>query len=66
MYTCVCLCVSWTECDLTGIKCVTVSWVVRKDVGDEEVAVTKAGRMLSAGFLNNKLLTTVSLSCENI
>lgn len=36
-------------------------------MGDEEVAVTKAGRMFSAGFfLINKLLTKVFISCENV
>lgn len=56
---------SWAEHDLTGIKCVPVSWVVRKDESDEEVAVTKAARKLSAGYLINKLLIKVFISCED-
>lgn len=37
----------------------------RKDVSDEEVAVTKAARKLSAGYLINKLLIKVFISCED-
>lgn len=40
--------------------------VARKDVCGVEVAVTEAGRMLSAGFSINKLLTKVFIFCENI
>lgn len=42
------------------------AWVARKDVCGVEVAVSEAGRMLSAGFLINKLLTKGFLFCENI
>lgn len=39
-------------------------WVARKDVCGVEVVVTEAGRMLSAGFLINKLLTKVLFSVK--